>query len=570
MDLSPDATNPDLARRRADLELSRPTWTPRTFAQHLDHCAERWPDNIYIESAGQSWSYRDVAAYSRRAAGGFHRAGIGAGDRVALLMGNSAEFVAMYAGLTRIGAIAVPMNYLLGTEEMRYVLDHSEPSIVVLDCEVAGRDVATVLRNTGAFDGRGPRLVVRSGRPSFEPWTAWDDLLGDGEDAAAPDAGSPTAPCAIMYTAGSSGTPKGALLHSDAMLREAYGTALTRGYDTGWSSLTALPSFHLFGLAQCILPATFVGGRVILRQRFDPREQLETIAAGAASDIVVVAAMAYRLIDELATFDRDAHPGWALRSVFIGGDAMPEADWQKVRDAFGVDEVTSGFGMTELQGTAFMVPPGSSNEVLANTVGWESTAGCAGIAALGGAEHEWRVVDPGGGQVVAPGEIGELQYRGPSVSPGYWRMDPETDASRVDGWFRSGDLGWVREDGAFVFTGRNSDVYRSGGELVSPREVEALIADLPGVGAAYVVGVPDRRWGQAGCAWIVPAPGAQPDLDAVITHCQERLARYKVPKYAFLIAEADVPVSASGKFRKRGLVDLAVERLADRSLAVAE
>ncbi|GAA1002855.1 fatty-acyl-CoA synthase [Acrocarpospora pleiomorpha] len=568
MERSLDATNAGLAQRRADLELSWPAWTPRTFAQHLDHCAERWPDNIYIESTGQSWTYRDMAAYSRRAAGAFHRAGIGVGDRVALLMGNSAEFVAMYAGLTRIGAIAVPMNYLLGPEEMRYVLDHSAPSIVVLDCEIAGRDVATVVRSTGAFESDGPRLVVRSGLPRFEPWTAWDDLFS--EDASAPDAESPTAPCAIMYTAGSSGTPKGALLHSDAMLREAYGTALTRGYDTGWSSLTALPSFHLFGLAQCILPATFAGGRVILRQRFDPKEQLETIAAGAASDIVVVAAMAHRLIDELATFDRTAHPGWALRSVFIGGDAMPEADWQKVRDAFGVDEVTSGFGMTELQGTAFMVPPGSSNEVLANTVGWESTAGCAGIAARDGAEHEWRLVDPDSGQMVAPGEIGELQYRGPSVSPGYWRVDPETDTSRADGWFRSGDLGRVREDGAFVFTGRNSDVYRSGGELVSPREVEALIASLPEVGATFVVGVPDRRWGQVGCAWIVPAPGAHPDPDTVIAHCQSRLARYKVPKYAFLIAEAAVPVSASGKFRRRGLVDLAAERLAEQTLSVPE
>jgi fatty-acyl-CoA synthase len=277
--------------------------------------------------------------------------------------------------------------------------------------------------------------------------------------------------------------------------------------------------------------------------------------------------MFHRLVDQLESFDRTAHPDWALQSIFLGGDALPESDWQHFRDALGVDEVTSGFGMTELQGTSFMAPPESSNEVLAHTVGWPKKAGCAGIPERGGDEHEWRLADPLTGGPVSDGAVGELLYRGQSVSPGYWRLPIDQDPARADGWFHSGDLGRTRPDGTFVFAGRNSDVFRSGGELVSPSEVEAVICEVPGVVAAYVVGVPDRRFGSLGWVWLVADADAPATPEAIIEHCRARLARYKVPKYVVAIAASDVPVSASGKFLRRGLVEMARQRLADEPAA---
>ena len=553
-----------VAERRAALARSWPTWTPRTLAQHIEHCSELWPQRTYIVSDGKSWTYSDVASLSRRAADAFFSAGIRPGDRVGLMMRNSAEFFALEFGLTRIGAITLPLNYLLAPEEIRFIVDNASPSTIVFDTEIAGRDMIKVLTDAGMIPAQGKKAAIELIARSHEPegtagWTSLDDYLAAGEGTAAPDAGTPDLPCAIMYTAGSTGKPKGVILTSDALQRESYGTALTRGFTPGWSSLTALPPFHLFGFAQCVLPSTFIGGKVVLQERFDPVEQLKDIKSGSITDLVGVAAMLYRLLDLL---DNETYPLGSLRSAYVGGDMVPESGWQRIRGGLGIDEITSGFGSTEVQGTSFMVPPGHSDEILANTIGWPSLSGCAGLPEFAGAEHEWRLVDGATGQLAAPGEAGELQFRYPTISPGYWKMEGAADPSRTDGWFRSGDLVRVRDDGAAVFLGRNNETFRSGGELVSAREIETVLSQVPAVAAAYVVGVPDPLWGQVGCAWIVPAAGQEPDLAAVIGHCRASLAKYKVPKHVYLISEAAVPTSPSGKVRKRGLVDLALERVA--------
>ena len=556
-----------VAERRDALARSWPTWTPRTLAQHIEHSSSRWPQRTCIVSDGKNWTYSKVADLSRRAADAFFAAGVRTGDRVGLMMRNTAEFFALEFGLTRIGAITVPINYLLAPEEIRFIVDNSSLSTLVFDTEIVGRNMIKVLADAGIIPAYGEKgaieLVARSREPQGSAGWIWlDDYLAAGRSTAAPEAGSPDLPCAIMYTAGSTGTPKGVILTSDALQREAYGTALTRGFTPDWCSLTALPPFHLFGFAQCVLPPTFIGGQVVLQERFDPVQQLKLIKSGAITDLVGVAAMFYRLLDLI---DNEPYPLGSLRSAYVGGDLVPESGWQRIRHGLGIDEITSGFGSTEVQGTSFMVPPGHSNEILANTIGWPSLSGCAGLAEFGGAEHEWRLVDVATGEPTAPGEVGELQFRYPTISPGYWRMEGAADPSRKDGWFRSGDLVRVREDGAAVFLGRNNETFRSGGELVSAREIEIFLSKVPTVAAAYVVGVPDPLWGQVGCAWIVPAAGQEPDLAALIEHCRANLARYKVPKHAYLISEAAVPTSPSGKLRKRGLVDLALDRLASES-----
>jgi fatty-acyl-CoA synthase len=560
----------ELARRRSEFQKSWPAWEPRTFYDHFQFCARTWPDRPLLILDGVQWSYAQVAELSTRVAAGFHHRGIGPGDRVAVVLGSSAEFFAILIGLTRLGAITVPVNYLLGPDAMRYVLEHSAPKAVVFDRTILGRDIADVLDRTHLFTDPGTasvQIVRPEGTPVPAPWISLEDCLGEPGGTLPEVTAGPGGTCAIMYTTGSSGTPKGVLLTSDALLRESYGTALTRGYYPGWATLTALPPFHLFVLAQAVLPVTFVGGSVALQSRFDPRGQLEIAGAGRVNDIIGVAAMFYRLTDQLESFDHAAHPDWALKSIFLGGDALPESDWHHFRDAFGVEEVTSGFGMTELQGTSFMAPPESSNEVLAHTVGWPKKAGCAGIPGQDGTQHEWRLADPKTGGPVPDGTVGELLYRGQGVSPGYWRVPADQDPARADGWFHSGDLGKTRPDGAFVFAGRNSDVFRSGGELVSPAEVEGVISEVPGVAAAYVVGVPDRRFGSVGWVWLVAAADKPATAEAVIEHCRARMPRYKVPKYVFPIAADDVPLSASGKFLRRGLAERARLRLAEEPSA---
>jgi fatty-acyl-CoA synthase len=252
----------------------------------------------------------------------------------------------------------------------------------------------------------------------------------------------------------------------------------------------------------------------------------------------------------------------SLSAILSGAAPAPIWLWEKVRDEFGVDEIVTGYGMTECGGAMTLTLPEDDLAFTSDTVGRPKLAGAAGV---GGADAitVYRTVDPVSGQQLPPHAEGELVSLGPTNMLGFWRKPTETAAALRDGWVFSGDLGRVREDGYLELTGRSKELYKSGGELVMPKEIEDLLSAHPAVSQVFAIGVPDERWGEAGCVCIVRAPGAQLAADEVLALCKEKLARFKVPKHVLFIEAATLPATPTGKVQKFRLVKWAQQRLAD-------
>ncbi len=254
------------------------------------------------------------------------------------------------------------------------------------------------------------------------------------------------------------------------------------------------------------------------------------------------------------------HDVSSLRAVMSAAAPAPARLWRAVREELGVEEVVTGYGMTETSAATPCTMPAGPLELVSTTVGVAKPGGVAGDPALGGRVVAYKTVDPLTGADLPEGAEGELAARGPIVTRGYYRKPEETAAVLdADGWLRSGDLGRVGPDGSLVLTGRSSELYKCGGELVAPKEVEDVLTTHPAVAQAYVVGIPDERMGEVGCAWVV-ADG-EVDPEALLGRCRERLARFKVPAHVLLLGTEELPTTATGKVQKFLLADRALARL---------
>jgi fatty-acyl-CoA synthase len=249
-------------------------------------------------------------------------------------------------------------------------------------------------------------------------------------------------------------------------------------------------------------------------------------------------------------------------ALLSGAAPAPVWLWEKVRAELAITEITTGYGMTECGGAMTMSLPEDPLERHSATVGRVKLAGVAGLADADGDLCRYRTVDPMSGEPLAEGAEGELVSQGPTHMLGFWDKPEETAAALREGWVFSGDLGRVRADGYLQITGRSKELYKSGGELVMPKEVEELLTQVAGVSQAYAVGVPDDRWGEVGCAWVVPEPGVEIDVAALLEVCRDKLARFKVPKHILVTTAEQLPTTPTGKVQKFKLARQAAERLA--------
>jgi len=381
---------------------------------------------------------------------------------------------------------------------------------------------------------------------------ALEQLGADHAGASSGRRGAPDAPGDILYTSGTTGSPKGVVVTHDAVLRTAFASALTRAFADGRRILFSLPCYHMFGYVEGLLAAMFVGGAVIPQVSFDPGAQLRAIEEHRADDVLCVPTMTVALLEHPDVAERDLS---SLGAILSGAAPAPMWVWEQVGERLGITEVTTGYGMTECGGAMTMTRPEDPLERHSTTVGRIKLAGPAGVAA--GLLCEYRTVDPVTGGVLSDGAEGELVSRGPTHMVGYWDKPEETAAALRDGWLHSGDLGRVEPGGDVQVTGRTKELYKSGGELVMPKEIEELLSALPGVSQVYVAGLPDERWGEIGCAWVVrddtPAGAALTAVD-VIDACRSRLARFKVPKRVRFIAPGQLPTTPTGKVQKFRLV----------------
>ncbi len=453
--------------------------------------------------------------------------GIGAGDAVAYLGENSPDFLITLFGTVRIGAVFVPVNTRLAGREITHVLTDSAARVLVHDSSFDDRldalpsspeHVPPRIR-TGAFG--------RHGEPGLSR------LMDAAGPAPALVVADPDAPAAIVYTSGTTGRPKGAVLTHDNLTAVAVNTIVDYDVVSDDVALMISPLFHVASLGMGALPVVLKGATLVLEKGFDAGRALDLVERHRVTMISGVPTTFQLMADHPAWADADVS---SLRTLTCGGSPVPDrilSAWEGRGLSF-----SQGYGMTETS-------PG------ATSLGSHMTRSKQGSVGLPHFFTEVRVVDEQQ-RPVSTGTVGEIQISGPNVFAGYHGLDEATLAAKThDGWFRSGDLGYLDRDGYLFVCGRSKDMIISGGENVYPAEVESLIADLPGVTGVAVIGIPDDRWGEVPLAVVTLAPGVQIDIAAVRAHLDGQVARYKLPKDVVIVDA--LPRTASGKVQKEEL-----------------
>ncbi len=464
---------------------------------------------IRVADTGRELSYRALAQLCHRCAHTLQQLGVVAGDRVALALRSEPLYLALYFAAARLGAILIPLNTRLTGLELDEQLADAEPRIVIRTPEVPIRDPGPTAT----------RLIQRDAFVAALPEHAEPVELAPGGEA----------PQVLMYTSGSTGRPKGALLPHRKTVYNTLNAELYFGLREDDVSIVPVPLFHSFGLKILSVPTLFCGATLVLVDRFDASELQHTAAQHRGTLLGAVPVMYRRMLRAGLEGDGLA----ALRVAFCAGAPL---DRETIR-AFAEHGVVirQGYGQTE---TSILCCLDAENAL--------RKAGSVGRPVRYG---EVQIADEAGNLVPA-GRIGEVVVRGPIVMSGYWRRPEETAQSRIAGWHRTGDLGTMDREGFVTLVGRRAEFYISGGENVYPAEVERVLETHPRVAAAAVVGRPDREWGEAGHAYVVPL---DEDLDPeeLLQFAAERLARYKLPRSAQFLAE--LPRTATGKVRKHAL-----------------
>jgi fatty-acyl-CoA synthase len=479
------------------------------------------PARIAIEHRGEQTTYAELDARSERLADALLRLGLRRGDRVASLTGNRPEHVELFFACAKAALVLVPLSWRLAPAELAYQLAHAEPAVLFVEPE---RDsLAEAALELAASSPRRLALARAEMDALAQPGATTPQKNGPADDD----------DLLLLYTAGTTGRPKGARLTH----RNCFWTNLSFDRTADLSAtdvvLQLLPQFHVGGWNVQPLLAWWKGATVVLEPRFDPARALELIERRRITTMMGVPANYLFMAGERRFADADLS---SLRRAVVGGAPMPEPLLRTWRDR-GV-EIVQGYGLTEASPNVLCLPP----EDAMRRLGW---------AGKPYPHVDVALADTESGALIDGRGSGELLVRGPAVFAGYWR-DPEgTRASVRDGWLHTGDIAERDAEGFYRIRDRLKDMYISGGENVYPAEVETVLHEHPAVADAAVIGVPDERWGEVGVAIVVVHPGATVDEQDLLAHCRRHLAAFKAP-HVVRIAE-ELPRSASGKLLKREL-----------------
>ncbi|WP_417564665.1 o-succinylbenzoate--CoA ligase [Microbacterium sp.] len=487
--------------------------------------AQRTHDQAAIAFRDQRIGYDELDERILRLADALNTRGVRKGDRVAYLGNNHPSFLEALFATTLLGAIFVPLNTRLAPPEIEFAVNDCGAATLICQDTLLGLARAGT-ENTSVTQ----RICI--GRADVPGVEDYDEVVASGSARFHDLPVSLDDPALILYTSGTTGYPKGAVLTHGNLTWNTFNALVDYGIGSGERVLLISPMFHVASLGMGALPILLQGGTVVLHEKFEPGAVLQAIEQERVTMLSGVPTT-YQLIEE--------HPDWAttdlssLRHLTCGGSTMPKRMLEAYEER-GL-HFSCGYGMTETSPGATAMPPHMSIEKM----------GSSGVKQF---FTDVRIVDEQGGSL-PPGDVGEIVVSGPNVITEYWRRPEATAEAIVDGWLHTGDLGYLDEDGYLFVADRLKDMIISGGENIYSAEVENLISDIDGVTGVAVIGIPDERWGEVPWAIVTVRDGVPLDTATVLTHLQDRLARYKQPKNVVVVDE--LPRTASGKVRKADL-----------------
>ncbi|WP_256353978.1 MULTISPECIES: acyl-CoA synthetase [unclassified Variovorax] len=501
----------------------------QTLGDLLRRTCRRSPDKLAIQCGSTAWTYREFDAVCTRLANGLVEQGIGVGDRVAVLSRNSHAFAALRFAVARIGAVLVPVNFMLNADESRYILQHAGARMLCVDSEGAA------LARAAISDTAVQQLVWLPGEQASPPESdmlAFDSLLLDGP---APERALNGAMLAqIVYTSGTESRPKGAMLTHDAVISE-YVTCLVDIELTASDRLLhALPLYHCAQLDVFLGPSVYVGATNIITSKPTAQNLLAMMVANGINSFFAPPTVWIALLraPEFAQTDLSL-----LKKGYYGASIMPVEVLKEMQQRMPHLRLWNLYGQTEIAPVATVLKPEDQLR----------KAGSAGKAAL---NVETRLVDDDM-QDVKTGEVGEIVHRSPQLLAGYYNDEERTAAAFHGGWFHSGDLGTMDDEGYITVVDRKKDMIKTGGENVSSREVEEAIYGVEGVSEVAVIGVPDPKWIEAVTAVVVLKQGVDMTEAELLAACAGRLGGFKLPKRVILTDA--LPKNPTGKLLKREL-----------------
>jgi fatty-acyl-CoA synthase len=494
--------------------------------------ARRYPDKVAIIDGATRLTFVELDAAVDRAAAAMSAAGLAKGDRLALLCHNCWQFAVLTFATARVGVVLVPINFMLGGDEIAFILDQSGTKAFVVEDTLAGTaDQALAAAAAGSVELT--RVVRLAGGDLPEGWAdleEWLDHDGTPPEVLVED----DDPIQMLFTSGTESRPKGALLSSRSLLW-SYATCVVDGeYSADDVDLHSLPLYHCAQLNVFLGPDVWIGATSVILRGPDPAAILTAIEDHGANRFFAPPTVWIGLL---------RHPGFdhadlsTLAKGYYGASPMPVEILKEMQKRLPDVRLWNFYGQTEMAPLATSLGPDEQLEF----------AGSAGRAAL---NVETRIVDDQDRDVPA-GEVGEIVHRSPHAMLGYHENEEKTVEAFRNGWFHSGDLGYVDVTGHLYVVDRKKDMIKTGGENVASREVEEAIYELEGVAEVAVFAVSHPRWVEAVAAAVVPKDGAALTSEAVIEHCRSVLAGYKTPKYVVILDA--LPKNPSGKIVKRRL-----------------
>ncbi|MEV6106162.1 AMP-binding protein [Streptomyces sp. NPDC051940] len=490
----------------------------------LDSAVRKAPGKEALVYGDQRWTYARLAADVRRAAAVLRDAGLGPGGRLAVMTYNTPAFVIGAFAAWHAGATLVPVNHKLQSAEVERLLTHSGATLVLADVALAD-----VVRGAGTGV---PLLVSRPGERAAGSFEALVEAAGEWEGARGADSDI----AQILYTSGTSGTPKGCVhTHRNIALTAAY-TAAAVPLRRDERFLVCMPIWHASPLNNWALGTVFLGGTVVLQHEYEPRGMLEIIrrervTAVFGAPIAFIAPL--QAVPDFASYDLTS-----VRSWIYGAGPLDADTARRLMKAYGSDDFHQVYGMSEMGPVGSSLSPDEQVE----------KAGSIGRGGMPGVDL--RVVRTDGADA-APGETGEIWLRSDTRMVGYLDNEEATAQAFAGDWYRSGDLGRTDEDGFVTIVDRMQDIIITGGENVASQEVEGALRGHADVLDVAVVGRPHPQWGETVVAVVVPRAGAEPTLEEIRAWLETRIARYKIPRE--LVLRPQLPRTASGKITKHVL-----------------